>query len=1199
VLTCAHARIVGLLAAIPSLVLAQRYSFKQYGQDQGLTNLDVFSMMQDRTGFLWVATDGGVYRYDGREFRAYTTAQGLPSAQVIALHQTADGVIWVATSAGLARLAGDFFEKVPIESRGATSVTSDARGTLYAGSALGLWVAAPAGPSGRREFRLYTNPGQSQQGVSGMALDSAGRLWYGCGYGICVFESGRVSAAPASGVPHAIWRGLSFDRKGNLWARSIRQLIELPRGASQFQKRDADLPLGGRNPSVNLDRDGEIYVPTGQGLARRTGDGWTMIRRANGLPASAVEYFFQDREGSAWIAVDGCGLVRWLGYKNWETWTESEGLTHDVVWALTRDNRGTLWAATQAGVSSLPRGASHWEALPHPPLNLSRNVAMVAAPDGTLWIGQSPGGVVHLDPRSGRTEQFGAAAGVANEWVYSLAVDSQGRLWAGTGSGLFVGCRSQGRFRFEPVDVPFSTSSRSIFLVMEDSAGRLWAATSGGLCYREKAGWQTLSVQDGLRHNIVNYVAEAPDRALWIGYRDPIGVSRITLDGGRVSARHFDAQAGVRAAKPYFLRFDRRGWLWLGTDMGIQRYDGRTWVHYDKADGLALNDCDHNAFFEDDDGSVWIGTPRGLSHLLNPAAAGRPLSVPALITRLQLGATPAALEGDISVPFARRSLDARFAALTFVGEDTVRFRHRLLGLDDTWLETRQAEAHYPGLRPGSYQLQVQAAVEGGVWSGSPAAAAFTIQPPWWRRWWSESAALLLLGLAVRQIWRWRVRAILSRQQELESAVADRTQKLALEHRCALEEKACAEQEKAMVEKQKVEIERLLLESRQAERVKTEFVANMSHEVRTPLNGIVGLADILLDSGITADQAECLRMVKISSDSLLALINSVLDFSKIEAGRFTLDTVEFDLRRLIQDTLKSLEGLARPKNLQLGSRMAANLPERLLGDPARLRQVLINLVGNAIKFTETGSVEVLAETQTMAENEAFLHIQVRDTGIGVPPEQQSLIFEPFRQADGSTSRRFGGTGLGLAISARLISLMGGRIWMNSIPGAGSTFHFTARFGIATEHSGRPAAKSDLHLAVPSGLHILLVEDNPINQKVARRILESRGTRVTCASDGREALAICESNKFDLILMDIQMPVLDGNQAAREIRDIEKERGGHTPILACTASAMQEDIDLCLASGMDGHISKPIRITELIVAAERVLGKSVVDTPSQTA
>lgn len=1193
-MTCAWARKLGLLAAFPALLLGQRYSFKQYSQDEGLANLDVQCLMQDRTGFLWVATDGGVFRYDGRQFRQYTAAEGLPSMQVFALHQTADGVIWAGTTEGLARLNGEVFEKVAIDARGSIDITSDARGNLYVGSSSGLWVAEPAAGSLPRRFQLYTM--EDARRALGIAVDSSGVAWYGCGNGICTFDNGRTTRLKGMGIPASTWEGLLFDTHGNLWARSTRLLVELPRGARKFEPRDQGLPFATRKAAVLMDRAGEIYVPTWQGLAHRTAHGFDLIRRTHGLPISAVDAFLEDREGSAWIALDGGGLVRWLGYKRWETFTESEGLNHDVVWGLTRDTSGMLWAATQAGVSGYLPLAHRWEALPHPLLNMTPNLALAADRDGTLWIAQAPGGVIHLNPHTGRTEQYGLAAGLGSDWVYGLALDAANNVWASTGRGLYRGSRTRAGFRFQELALPVKAPVQGIGSILADSRGWIWATTRTGLCYLADGQWHVLTARDGLRQDSVEYLAEAPDHAIWVAYRDLNSLSRLELfPGHRMSVRQIDPPIGGRPAKPYFLKFDRRGWLWMGTDVGLNRYDGKSWVHYDKADGMAGSDCDQNAFFEDDDGSIWVGTSRGLSHLLHPDAIRQPSpDVQPVLTSVALGGLGAPLGGNVCVPYARRSLDVAFAALTFVNEESASFRHRLLGLDDTWTETGHREAHYPGLAPGRYRLQVQAAPVAGVWSNGVAEVPFTIEAPWWRQWWARLGVLALLAALTRQIWRWRVRAMLRRQQELERAVADRTQKLAQEHDLALREKGRAENETQKVEKQKVEIERLLWESRQAERVKGEFVTNMSHEVRTPLNAIVGMTDLILQSRLDEDQAECLRVVKASSASLLALMNGVLDFSNVEGGKISLNCAEFDFPALVRETISSLEELARDKGLQLRTRFAPNFPPWLIGDAARVQQVLVNLAENAIKFTERGFVEVIVGAEAIAKDHAVMHVEVRDTGIGISAEQQALIFDPFRQADGSSSRRYGGAGLGLAMCSRLIALMDGKLWVESTPGAGSTFHFTARFGIAAKPIVQDAAAGSATSAPGLGLHILLVEDNLVNLKLARRLLENNGHTVTCAADGVQALDACDRSRFDAILMDVQMPVMDGFAATAELRKREKLLGRYTPVLALTANAMQGDRERCLSAGMDGYVTKPINTLELLQSIASALKTAALKT-----
>jgi PAS domain S-box-containing protein len=375
----------------------------------------------------------------------------------------------------------------------------------------------------------------------------------------------------------------------------------------------------------------------------------------------------------------------------------------------------------------------------------------------------------------------------------------------------------------------------------------------------------------------------------------------------------------------------------------------------------------------------------------------------------------------------------------------------------------------------------------------------------------------------------------------------------------------------------------------ADRAKSEFLANMSHEIRTPMNGILGMTELLLDMSPTEEQRDYLDMVKSSAESLLAVLNDVLDFSKIEARRMEFVLAPITVRTHLAGVLKPLTVRAEQKNVRLVGHVAGDVPLCVVGDAGRLGQVIVNLVGNAIKFTDHGTITVSVAVDDGGDGDHVLHYSVTDTGIGIAPELCELIFHAFRQADGSATRRFGGTGLGLTISSMLVQLMGGRIWVDSTLGRGSTFHFTARLGPAelpaTVEAPAVGAQPATAAAV-TGLDVLLVEDNPINQQLAIGFLKRRGHLVTTVGNGKDALDAISRHRFDVVLMDVQMPEMDGLEATAAVRVLEKTTGDHIPIIAMTAHAMTGDRERCVAGGMDEYLAKPIDSRRLYALLEQV-------------
>ncbi|MGH9721350.1 MAG: response regulator, partial [Bryobacteraceae bacterium] len=1042
--------------------------------------------------------------------------------------------------------------------RWVNGLAADRSGRLIVATERGVYLGTKT-PGGKRVFEDYSKRlGIPESRTFGVYVDPDGIVWIGSGLVLYRVEGDRAREYnEADGLAKRSWDAILTDREGSLWIRTKDSLMVKRKGEERFEPLKG-FPQASAFGFLAQDRRGKLLLTTNRGLMIRTGDTWETIDSSRGLPDDTVTYTLEDREGSLWIGTRGAGLARWLGYRKWEGWTKEEGLSHNHIWDIRADSRGSVWAGTNHGLSELPAGARKWRHWPEMVDVIGANAKAVAiAPDGSVWAGFAPGGLARLDPRSRHVERFGKTAGLTSAWINSLAFDREGQLWVAMNGGVFRGRQQGGAWRFAREDLPGGDPTEIFPQLVPDTKGRVWVAGSKGLAWIENGQWRRITQSDGMKATPVRGVVPAANGDVWVQYIEAIGVSRLKREGDRWKAEHFGPDQGLRSGRGWFIGEDSRGWIWHGSDIGADVFDGSSWRHYGRGDGLIWDDCNSNSFWAASDGSVWIGTSKGLSHF-NPdnddLSGGAP--PPLVLTDLMFGDNPRDPSGPSVVPYADRSMLVRFAALSFNDPSAVRFRYRLRGLDDHWSLTTQREVPFANLPHGKYTFEVQTQRGQGSWSEA-ATSSFEIRTPWWATWWFRLLAVAAAGFAMWQMWRWRVAHLLRRQRLLEAAVRDRTGEL--------------RREKETVERQKQDIERLLEEARASSRFKGEFLATMSHEIRTPMNGVIGMTGLLLDTELSPTQRQFTETINTSSEALLGIIDEILDFSKIESGKMIVENADFALHKVIEEPFDLLEQKAEAKGVELVSVVGRGVPFAARGDAGKLRRVLINLLGNAVKFTHRGQISLEVSLDERNDAGMTLQFSVRDTGIGMSAEAQSRVFDAFTQGDHSTSRNYGGTGLGLAISKRLVEMTGGSIHLESETGKGSHFWFTVRLDNAVA-LGNEAAQADGGF---EGRRVLIVGEQSPSRDALRRQLAAWDVPVEVAAGGIEALGIlleAAKNKepFKVCLISTDLSDMNGIDLAGGIRSRRALSGLRTVLLSSLTRRTALD-----GAPVDGILVRPVR------------------------
>jgi len=990
-----------------------------------LPQATVQALAQTTDGYLWLGTWNGLVRFDGHDFRvvAPPSAPGLTGAAILTLAADPKGGLWVGTlRAGLFHLEGD---EVRSWGRG-EGLASEQVQRLLVDRAGALWIGAPGGVQRLREGKLETfreEAGFGRETVYALAEAPDGTIWAGSA-GLRAFRGGRWERVCVGkpGEYRPVTR-IVATADGVVWAGGYEGVSRLEPGGDRAVPA-AGAPFSSSVLALAVDSAGSLWVGTeGDGLARYRDGRWETLRSNQvGRTTDMVVSLVEDREKNLWVGTRG-GLVR-LKEGSFRAFGVEQGLEGEFVRTVWEDGSGRIWAAADGGGLHLlegdrvvPVGAKYG-------IPSTRIRSIGGDTEGGIWIGTGDVGVARI--HGGRTTSYGKADGLVDPRVRTILGTPDGAVWVGTTQGL--ACFRDGRF--QPQD-DFTRAAGGVNALLFTRGGALVAGSATrGVLLTKGGATKAVTEADGLPSNVVFALYEDRDEdgAIWIGTALGLSLWR----GGKVTTwRSPEAFAGDQV---FSIREDAAGFLWFSNNLGVYRIprarllaaaaDPGAPLHrlaFGLADGLPSRQCNGTsepAVAQARDGRLWYPTARGLA-VVDPRRLVRNATPPPVVLqRVLVDGAEAAAERGAVLPPGSRNLEIDFAALSLSTPERVVYRTRLAGLDDAWRESDRRYVEYTTLPPGRYTFEVTAQNGDGAWAAEPTRlevrveASLAERPAFW------AALFVLVAVATSAGYRWRVRSLAAAKEAAEAA----------------------------------------------SRAKSAFLANMSHEIRTPLNAVLGFSQLLLgDRSLTARQRGQLETISRSGEHLLRLLNDVLEMSKIEASRAAVSAAETDLRRLLQDLEAMFRIRAESKEIAFSLEQAPGLPRAVVTDEAKLRQILVNLVGNAVKFTAAGGVVLRARSEAGEAGAVRLVFDVEDTGPGMTEEEVRGLFRPFEQA--RSGREAGeGTGLGLAISQSFARLLGGEVSVRSAPGAGSVFTLVLPAAAAAGREGAHETARD----APDGL-----------------------------------------------------------------------------------------------------------------------------------
>ncbi len=1217
---------------------SQNYSlkFQHIGTQDGLSQSNVRCMIQDQQGFMWFGTRYGLNKYDGYRFTVYKHSyeeNSISSNSVTALVEDTEGKLWIATWGGGVNVFDPEKERfihytavpddtVSLSDNFVNSIYEDHQGVIWVGTKYG---GLNCFDRCTNTFKNFTHEKSDTNSISSNAVydiyeDRHHNLWVGTETGgLNLFDREKQTFTrfehdpdnPTS-ISHNYVQAIFEDSRGHLWLGTYGgglNLLDTEKKTFQHYKKEENNPNSLSHNfimSLHEDEEGNLWIGTenhGLNIFNFATASFTHHKQNKADPTSlsnnSVWSILKDRKGNMWVGTYSGG-INFFNTDNkimhhYRHNTSSNSLSDNSVLSFFEDSDQQIWIGTDGGGLNLfDPSTKHFTRYIHDEKNknsIGGNyvLGIHEDKDKNIWIGTWGDGVTVMNRHTNEFRHFrhdpSDSNSLSSNNVWSVLVDRDQHVWMGTYfGGLNVYNPKTKRFthyKYDPLDSS-SISSNNIYVIFQDLKGHLWLGTDGGglnLLDKNTGKFTRFLHTEGknsISNNTVSCIYEDTNGFLWIS--TDAGLNK--FDPVSQQFTMYTEREGLPNDRVFGILEDDQKNLWLSTNRGLSKFNPGTltFKNYSVADGLQHDEFARQAFCKSRSGWMYFGGNNGFNEFHPEQVREKPYNPPLVFTGFQLfnkevsidkyPNDPTSLSKHISylheivLSYTQSVITVEFASLNYTVEAKKKYAYKLEGFDRDWQEIgHKRSLTFTNLDPGKYSLKVKGLNNEGNWSDHRAQLNIIVTPPFWQTWWCKLLLLFLIGGSAFSWYTMRINNIHKQKAILEKQVRERT----------------------------AELKKAKKQAEESARLKEAFLANMSHEIRTPINGILGFTRQLEKTKLDEVQQHYVNIIHKSADNLLVIINEILDFGKIEAGKMELESIPFDVNEVIKVAHQTLFYKAEEKGIAFEAHPLPLAHTILKGDPYRLNQVLLNLLNNAMKFTQEGSVvlrgKILEETPT----QVTLQFSVTDTGIGIPQEKQALIFEEFMQAANSTTRQYGGTGLGLSICKNLVEMQQGYIWVESEAGKGSIFSFVLTYPKCLEPIAFTQDKEAIDFNSLGPIHVLVADDNEINILLARSILQSWGFSADTARNGNEAIALFQENHYDIILMDIQMPELNGIEATQRIRSLPDIQKASTPIIALTANAFKDNAEKYMKAGMNGYVSKPFQEEELYLKIAALVPK----------